>query len=162
MLAVKRLVFVLLIIAGCSKPPPAAPAVAIPEATKEPSEPVVYVYYTAEENAPDRFVFAVRRNDVFAQVFEPQPDGIQVRKQYLREEIPEELRNKLKDWSNKQQTETSMINGGEIVSNGPLALTLHTVNYGPFRAHSWSGFIEDDDERARNHRDGDPTARGSP
>lgn len=100
--------------------------------------PTVYVFSTGEK-PPEELVFAVKERELYLEHQDTQGKV----KSYLVKEVPEEVMAKITPWFGKQQTAMRMENSGEIKSNGPLALTLHTVQYNAQSTEHWSSFITD-------------------
>lgn len=135
--------------AGCSDrtSPPATPPAVPSKAPSAPTAPNAYVLYTAEKTVPERFVFGYRDGELFVQLVDSEEGDNPARKQYLRRNLPSDLDGTIRTWFDKQQTATRMERGGEIKSNGPVALTRHEIGYHSSRGHGWSHFIEDDQTR---------------
>ncbi len=113
-----RLLFVLVLLAGCSSPAITKTAPTI--------SPLIHVFYQGEKPAGE-LVFALRNTELYAETTLPT------------------VLIKLRGWTQKQQTATRMEGGGQLKSNGTIAMTIHTVDYTPQRSHSWRNFVADDD-----------------
>ena len=127
-----RLLFVLVLLAGCSSPAITKTAPTI--------SPLIHVFYQGEKPASE-LVFALRNTELYAETTLPTGEI----KIYHCLQVPEPVLIKLRGWTQKQQTATRMEGGGQLKSNGPIAMTIHTVDYTPQRSHSWRNFVADDD-----------------
>jgi len=134
-------IVLLTLFVGCQKNQP-KPIANQPPA---PAAPLDYVFYTTEQEVPERFIFAIHGAEVFVQAPEKQEDGTTKLRHYQRTDLPEEFRRLIDKSANRSQTAFSMLNGGQIVSNGPEVMYLHTVSHDRNQAESWDSFIADDD-----------------
>lgn len=101
--------------------------------------PTIYVF-SKGEMPPEDLVFALREKELAVEFMEKRGQW----KFYVYKNVPDELLARITPWFTRQQTAMHMEPSGEIKSNGPQALTLHTVVYGTQSHEYWSWFIADD------------------